>query len=131
MSALIGFLNLVLIGVKTPATQKHFELTIEELSAVSEMAMTVGLYLLTIGSFLGGVWANESWGRYWGWDPKETWSAVTILIYAFVLHMRYIPGLKGLTNFNFWSLVSFASVIMTYLGVNYYLSGMHSRNNFV
>jgi ABC-type transport system involved in cytochrome c biogenesis permease subunit len=81
---------------------------------------------MTIGSFLGGVWANESWGRYWGWDPKETWSLITILIYAFVVHMRLIPGLRGRMAFNTAALLSFGSVIMTYLGVNYYLTGMHS-----
>ncbi|MCU4176235.1 cytochrome c biogenesis protein CcsA [Carboxylicivirga sp. N1Y90] len=123
---LLGFLNLILAGAKTKSNKKAFSLTIEELSGISEMTMTVGLYLLTVGAFLGGVWANESWGRYWGWDPKETWSAVTILVYAFVLHMRFIPGMKSITTFNFWSVISFASVIMTYLGVNYYLAGMHS-----
>lgn len=123
---LLGFLNLILAGAKTQSNKKAFSLTIEELSSISEMTMTVGLYLLTIGAFLGGVWANESWGRYWGWDPKETWSAVTIIVYAFVLHMRFIPGMKSITTFNFWSVISFASVIMTYLGVNYYLAGMHS-----
>ncbi len=126
LGALLGFLNLILFGTKTAKTNATFSLTIEELSSISEMAMTVGLYLLTIGAFLGGIWANESWGRYWGWDPKETWSAVTILVYAFILHMRFIPGMKGLTTFNFWSVIGFSSVIMTYLGVNYYLAGMHS-----
>ncbi len=82
--------------------------------------------MLTIGSFLGGVWANESWGRYWGWDPKETWSAVTILVYAFILHMRLIPGMKDIVLFNFSAVIGFGSVIMTYLGVNYYLAGLHS-----
>ncbi|MCU4156503.1 cytochrome c biogenesis protein CcsA [Carboxylicivirga sp. A043] len=126
LGALLGFLNLILFGVKSPKNNKAFSLTIEELSSIAEMSMTIGLYFLTIGAFLGGVWANESWGRYWGWDPKETWSAVTILVYAFVLHMRFIPGMKGLTTFNFWSVISFSSVLMTYLGVNYYLAGMHS-----
>ncbi len=126
LGALLGFLNLVLFGIKSPRSNKTFSLTIEELSAISEMTMTVGLYLLTIGCFLGGVWANESWGRYWGWDPKETWTAVTILVYAFILHMRFIPGMRGRTTFNFWSVIGFASVIMTYVGVNYYLAGMHS-----
>ncbi|WP_289053520.1 cytochrome c biogenesis protein CcsA [Carboxylicivirga marina] len=126
LGALLGFLNLILFGVKSSKTNKAFSLTVEELSSIAEMSMTVGLYFLTIGAFLGGVWANESWGRYWGWDPKETWSAVTILVYAFVLHMRFIPGMRGLTTFNFWSVISFSSVIMTYLGVNYYLAGMHS-----
>jgi len=126
MAALLAFLNLVLMGLKNTVNQKRFSHMIEELTVNAEMAMTVGLYLLTIGAFLGGVWANESWGRYWGWDPKETWSAVTIMVYAFILHMRLIPGLKGPFAFNIWGVVGFSSVIMTYLGVNYYLAGMHS-----
>jgi len=64
-------------------------------STINEMAITVGLVMLTIGNFLGGMWANESWGRYWGWDPKETWALMSIMLYAFVLHMRLIPGLRG------------------------------------
>ncbi len=126
LGALLGFLNLSLIGLRTPKNRTGLMLTIEELTAITEMSLTVGLYLLTIGSFLGGVWANESWGRYWGWDPKETWSAVTIIVYAFILHMRLIPGMKDITLFNFAALVGFGSVIMTYLGVNYYLAGLHS-----
>ena len=90
------------------------------------MSLTFGLILLTIGNFLGGVWANESWGRYWGWDPKETWALASIIFYAFVLHMRFIPGLKSLYAFNLASLLAFASIIMTYFGVNFYLSGLHS-----
>jgi cytochrome c biogenesis factor len=102
------------------------DLTIRELSHIIEMALIVGLYMLTIGTFLGGVWANESWGRYWGWDPKETWALVTILVYAFIAHMRMVPGLRGLFGFNLAALLGFSSVIMTYFGVNYYLSGLHS-----
>jgi ABC-type transport system involved in cytochrome c biogenesis permease subunit len=82
--------------------------------------------MLTIGTFLGGVWANESWGRYWGWDPKETWALVSVLIYAFVLHMRLIPALSSFYTFNLATLVAIWSIIMTYFGVNYYLSGLHS-----
>ena len=77
--------------------------------------------MLTIGNFLGAMWANESWGRYWGWDPKETWALISILIYAFVIHMRLIPSLKGMWLFNLMSIVAFASIIMTYFGVNFYL----------
>ena len=126
LSALLGFLNLILIALRNKRNRTDLMLTIEELTTIAEMSLTVGLYLLTIGSFLGGVWANESWGRYWGWDPKETWSAVTIIVYAFILHMRLIPGMKDIVLFNFAALVGFGSVIMTYLGVNYYLAGMHS-----
>jgi cytochrome c-type biogenesis protein CcsB len=126
LGALLGFLNLLLTGIQNRTNWKRIRLTIEELTAINEMSLTVGLYLMTIGSFLGGVWANESWGRYWGWDPKETWSLITVLIYAFVIHIRFIPGLRGKLAFNTAALISFSSVIMTYLGVNYYLSGMHS-----
>ena len=90
------------------------------------MTLTIGLMLLTIGNFLGGVWANESWGRYWVWDPKETWALASIVFYAFVIHMRFIPGMQSLFTFNFASLITFASIIMTFFGVNYYLSGLHS-----
>ena len=93
---------------------------------ISEAAMILGLYFLTIGTFLGGIWANESWGRYWGWDAKETWSLVTILVYGFISHMRMIPGFKGWFAYNLASVVGLLSVLMTYLGVNYYLSGLHS-----
>ena len=102
------------------------DLLILELTHINEMNLTVGIVLATIGTFLGGVWANESWGRYWGWDAKETWALVTILVYAFILHMRLIPGLRGVYAFNLATLFGFASVMMTYFGVNYYLSGLHS-----
>ena len=78
---------------------------VRELSIVNEMSLWIGLALMTIGTFLGAVWANESWGRYWGWDPKETWALITMVIYA---------------------IVAFYSVLMTFFGVNYFLSGMHS-----
>ncbi len=126
LGALLGFFNLILMNLKTEKNFKRLDLTITELSYIIEMTMIIGLYMLTIGTFLGGVWANESWGRYWGWDPKETWALVTVLIYAFVVHMRYIPGFRGNFAINFAALISYSSVLMTYFGVNYYLSGMHS-----
>ncbi len=126
IGSLIGFFNLLLTGLRKNKSKVKVDLTVSELTHVMEMSLTVGLYLLTIGSFLGGVWANESWGRYWGWDPKETWSLVTVMVYAFILHMRFIPGLRGIVLFNTVSVVGFFFVIMTYLGVNYYLAGMHS-----
>ena len=123
---ILGIINLIMMIFQTKNNHKRFSITIKEITLTSEMAMTVGLYLLTIGSFLGGIWANESWGRYWGWDPKETWSLVTIIVYTIVLHIGYIPGLKSLYLFNALSVVAFASVMMTYFGVNYYFSGLHS-----
>ena len=101
-------------------------LTLKELNLIIEMSLIVGLILLVIGNFLGGIWANESWGRYWGWDPKETWSLITIIIYSFILHMRQIPGFRSTFTFNFLAMIGFGSVLMTYFGVNYYLTGLHS-----
>jgi cytochrome c-type biogenesis protein CcsB len=126
VGALLGFLNLVLISLQNKKNVEKLKHTIEELTNINEMNLYIGVCLVTIGTFLGAVWANESWGRYWGWDPKETWALVTVLVYSFIIHMRLIPGLKGVYGFNFAALIGFSSVLMTYFGVNYYLSGMHS-----
>ncbi len=126
LGALMGFFNLILIGIKKRHREDKVDFSIEELSSIMEMSLTIGLYMITIGSFLGGVWANESWGRYWGWDPKETWSLISVIVYAFILHMRFMPGLKSVLAFNVAAVIGFLSIIMTYLGVNYYLAGMHS-----
>lgn len=126
LGALLGFFNLVLMILKTKSNFGRLDLTVTELTYIIEMTLIIGLFMLTIGTFLGGVWANESWGRYWGWDPKETWALVTVLIYSFVAHMRFIPGFRGNFAYSFASLISFSTVLMTYFGVNYYLSGLHS-----
>ena len=126
LSAFLGILVLILIVLRTSKNQHKVNIFINQLTTINEMSATVGLYALTIGTFLGGVWANESWGRYWGWDPKETWSLITVVIYSFIVHMRLIPSLKGVFNYNMASVIGFASVMMTYFGVNYYLSGLHS-----
>ncbi|HLO58807.1 MAG TPA: cytochrome c biogenesis protein CcsA [Bacteroidales bacterium] len=126
MCALLGFLNLVLIVFISEVNKVRLGNLVAELTDTIELSMTIGLYLLTIGVFLGAVWANESWGRYWGWDPKETWALITVLVYAFIIHMRMIPGMRSCYSFNLASLLGFSTVIMTYFGVNYYLSGLHS-----
>ena len=102
------------------------KLNLRELTVITELALTVGLIMLTIGNFLGGQWANESWGRYWGWDPKETWALISIMVYAFVIHTRLVPGLRNQWLFNFLSVIAFGSIMMTYFGVNFYLVGLHS-----
>ncbi len=126
ISMILGMVSLILYILTTKKNKKKLKLVIKELTTINEMAITIGLVLLTIGNFLGGIWANESWGRYWGWDPKETWALVSIMLYAFVLHMRIIPGLKSKYTFNIVSVFSFATILMTYLGVNHLLSGLHS-----
>ncbi|MDD3835717.1 MAG: cytochrome c biogenesis protein CcsA, partial [Sulfurimonas sp.] len=126
LGALLGFIVILLFIIKTKGNEKHISLSIKELNAINEMGLMIGLVLLTIGNFLGGVWANESWGRYWGWDPKETWALVTILVYAVVVHLRFIRAIYSEFNFAVISLLAYTSVIMTYFGVNYYLAGLHS-----
>ena len=126
LGMIIGLVSLLLMIMSSSKNKKKIKLQIKELTIINELALTVGLIMLTIGNFLGGMWANESWGRYWGWDPKETWALISIMVYAFVIHMRLIPGLRGPWIFNLMSVVAFASIMMTYFGVNFYLSGLHS-----
>lgn len=126
VAAILGIINLSIDALKTETSKKRLNLTAKELRHISEMVMTIGLFMLTIGTFLGGVWANESWGRYWGWDAKETWALASVLVYTIILHFRFVPGLKSDFTFNLWSLWGYSSIIMTFFGVNYYLTGMHS-----
>ena len=126
LSMILGIVSLILIIITNKRNKKKIDINLQELTIINELSLTVGLIMLTIGNFLGGQWANESWGRYWGWDPKETWALISIMIYAFVLHMRLIPGLKGKWMFNLMSIIAFASIMMTYFGVNFYLTGLHS-----
>ncbi|MGA0042751.1 MAG: cytochrome c biogenesis protein [Flavobacteriaceae bacterium] len=126
LGMILGLVSLILMIFTNQSNKEQFKLHVKELTAINEMSLTVGLVMLTIGNFLGGMWANESWGRYWGWDPKETWALISIMVYAFVLHMRLIPGLGGRLGYSLASIVAFGSIMMTYFGVNFYLSGLHS-----
>jgi len=126
LSAFLGFLALLFVIFTTPRNYPRFSLTFKELTYINKMSMIVGLVLLTIGNFLGGQWANESWGRYWGWDPKETWALISIMIYAVIVHEHIIPALRGKFKLNVMSMFAVWTIIMTYFGVNFYLSGLHS-----
>jgi cytochrome c-type biogenesis protein CcsB len=126
LGAILGIITMILLTLTNDKNRERISDTIDELAVINFRTLILGLYLLTIGTFLGAVWANESWGRYWGWDPKETWSLITIIVYALVTHSRMIPGMKNIFAFNLLSLFAFSSVLMTYFGVNYYLSGLHS-----
>ena len=126
LGMILGLITLLLMILTNAKNKEKMALNIKELTIINEMALTVGLVMLTIGNFLGGMWANESWGRYWGWDPKETWALISIMIYAFVIHMRLIPGLRSRFGFSVASVVAFGSIMMTYFGVNFYLAGLHS-----
>jgi cytochrome c-type biogenesis protein CcsB len=126
LGAVLGLITMILLSLSNDKNRERISVTIDELTVINYKSLTLGLYFLTIGTFLGAIWANESWGRYWGWDPKETWSLITIIIYSIVVHSRNIPGMKDVFTFNLISLFAFSSVLMTYFGVNYYLSGLHS-----
>jgi cytochrome c-type biogenesis protein CcsB len=126
LGMVLGLVALLLMLFTNESNKEKMTLHIKEITYINEMALTIGLVMLTIGNFLGGQWANESWGRYWGWDPKETWALISIMVYAFVIHARFVPSLRGLFTFNFMSVLAFASILMTYFGVNFHLTGMHS-----
>lgn len=129
ISCLIGLTNLVIMAFFKKQDKKESQVStpvIKELTIINEMSLLIGLALMTIGTFLGAVWANESWGRYWGWDPKETWALITMVVYAIVIHLRLVKKWNNPWLFNLTSVVAFSSVLMTYFGVNYFLSGMHS-----
>ncbi|MEO0038749.1 MAG: Cytochrome c biosis protein CcsA [Bacteroidota bacterium] len=126
LGMVLGLVALFLMLFTNEKNKEKMTLHIKEITYINEMALTIGLVMLTIGNFLGGQWANESWGRYWGWDAKETWALISIMVYAFVIHARFVPSLRGLFSFNFMSVLAFASILMTYFGVNFHLTGMHS-----
>ncbi|MFY7810737.1 MAG: cytochrome c biogenesis protein CcsA [Flavobacterium sp.] len=126
LGMILGLVSLIMMIITNKNNKEKMKLNIQEITYINEMALTVGLVMLTIGNFLGGQWANESWGRYWGWDPKETWALISIMVYAFVIHARFVPFLRGLFAYNFMSVLAFASILMTYFGVNFHLSGLHS-----
>ncbi|MFC0777372.1 cytochrome c biogenesis protein CcsA [Flavobacterium sp. HJSW_4] len=126
LGMILGFVGLVLIFFTNDKNKAKMDLHLKEVSYINEMAVTIGLIMLTIGNFLGGQWANESWGRYWGWDPKETWALISIMIYAFVIHARFVPALRGKWFFNLMTMYAFVSILFTYYGVNFHLVGLHS-----
>ena len=126
LAALLGLFVLLFFALSGRRNQERFRPAADRLAVVTERSMWAGLTLVTIGNFLGAVWANESWGRYWGWDPKETWTLVIILSYALVLHLRLVPGWGGVYGLSAGAVLAFLTVLMTYFGVNLYLSGLHS-----
>ena len=126
LGMILGTVSLLLILFTDEKNKAKMDLNIQEITYINEMALTIGLIMLTIGNFLGGQWANESWGRYWGWDPKETWALISIMVYAFVIHARFVPSLRGKWIFNLMSMFAFISILFTYYGVNFHLVGLHS-----
>lgn len=123
----LGLFNLLLYLAKNQKNAVRLNAVTHQLTNINEMNLTIGLFLATVGTFLGGIWANESWGKYWGWDAKETWALVIVITYTVVLHLRLVSKLKGEFLFNVGAVIAYGSVLMTFFGVNYYLSkGLHS-----
>jgi cytochrome c-type biogenesis protein CcsB len=99
-----------------------------EISVLDDLiyqTIIIGFLLLTLGIATGSIWAHSAWGTYWSWDPKETWSLITWLVYAALLHARMMKGWHG-TRIAWLSIIGFACVLFTYFGVNFILSGLHS-----
>ena len=116
----------VLIGLQgLIAHHRKQEEKEQQLAALSQFLLYPAVALIAIGIFIGAIWANVSWGRYWSWDSKETWALITMLIYSVPLHAD-IKWLRNAQHMHIYMLLAFLSVLMTYFGVNYFLSGMHS-----
>jgi len=125
LGAVLSCMALILFVFRSPQ-RKHLDDIIRQIAAITEVSLIIGLSMITIGNFLGGVWANESWGRYWGWDPKETWAYVAIVTYILVIHLRFMKPFNNPYAFSVAALLAFGTILMTYFGVNFYLSGLHS-----
>ena len=113
-------------AVAIKATHKNTEDEIAELQRTSILMLYPAVFLLTAGIFIGAVWANVSWGRYWGWDPKEVWALITMLVYSAALHGGSIKAMRRPMFFHIYCILAFLTVLITYFGVNFILGGMHS-----
>lgn len=126
MSCLLGIFSLLWMTTLKVKTQSS---VISHLRIINEISLHIGLYLLIVGIFVGAVWANESWGSYWNWDPKETWALITMMVYTLILHLRLVPRLCSDYTLHLFSVVAFSSVCMTYLGVNVFWNGLHTYSD--
>lgn len=96
---------------------------------LSRLLLYPAVFFLGAGIFLGAVWANASWGRYWAWDPKEVWALITFMVYGAAFHARSLRIFRSPLFFHIYMVAAFLTVLMTYFGVNYILGGMHSYAN--
>ncbi len=115
-------------GIKKGKKQDSFTGSLPELKVIDDLThktIIFGFMWLSAGIITGAVWANEAWGTYWSWDPKETWSIITWFIYASTLHARFTRGWSG-SRIAWLAIIGFVSVFFTYFGVNFLLAGLHS-----
>ena len=99
---------------------------IVRLQTVSQLMLYPAVFCLVVGIFIGAVWANQSWGRYWGWDPKEVWALITMMVYSTAFHSKSLAFLQKPLYFHVFTVVAFLAVLFTYFGVNFLLGGLHS-----
>ncbi|MBQ5909330.1 MAG: cytochrome c biogenesis protein CcsA, partial [Bacteroidaceae bacterium] len=124
---LLAFVMLIsLAALIIHYTRRDAGEVVMRMQAFDHVMLVPAVFLLAIGIFIGAVWANISWGRYWGWDPKETWALITLLVYALPLHAGSYSAFRRPTVFHLYCVVAFLCVLMTYFGVNHLLGGMHS-----
>ena len=121
--ALNGATALIVGGSRTNATEQ-----MERMRLIGQVLLYPATALLAIGIFIGAVWANISWGRYWSWDPKEVWALITLLVYALPIHDKIWRRFQKPWFFHLYCLIAFLSVLITYFGVNFILGGMHAYN---
>ena len=121
--ALLAFL---MLGGVMALTLRNNKEVVERLHVVGQVILYPAVFLLTIGVFIGAIWANVSWGSYWSWDPKEVWALITLIIYALPLHDQSLPMFRKPQFFHAYCIIAFLSVLITYFGVNFILGGMHS-----
>ena len=124
--ALNSLVSLLQLAFSNRSNYNSVKESLEQNRIYSLLCLYPALLFLGAGIFIGAIWANVSWGRYWGWDPKETWALITFLVYSFVLHERSLTFLSKPFSFHVFGLLAFSTVLMTYFGVNYFLGGMHS-----
>ena len=128
MCAYAIFALQVLLGVQALLLMKKHQHTtqLDKITALSQLMLYPAVFLLTIGIFLGAVWANVSWGNYWSWDPKESWALITLMVYAVPLHKASLGIFRRPRFYHIYIVTAFLAVLITYFGVNYLLGGMHS-----
>ncbi len=127
LCAFMMFNGLVALLLNVVSDRAYIQ--IRQLQLISQVLLYPTVFLLSIGTFIGAVWANISWGRYWGWDPKEVWALVTMLVYTFPLHSKSLKMFRTPIVFHTYMVLAFSSVLFTYFGVNYLLGGLHSYAN--
>ena len=121
-----SLLAFLMLGGVMALILRRDQAVVQRLHVVGQILLYPAVFLLTIGVFIGAIWANVSWGTYWSWDPKEVWALITLIIYALPLHSQSLPMFRKPLFFHGYCIIAFLSVLITYFGVNFILGGMHS-----